>query len=514
MDAAVEVAVARKHGGGVEVARDDLALNHGVERARHAVAGGAGKGDHAEPELLEFLGEAGFVEVKGDGLGAGRQRSLDPGLASESGPIGIASQQAGCDHIARVAGVGAAGDCGNDHRAVGHLACDIVPLSGDALGREVGGRHPCMRIGRAGHVADHRRQVEVQGALVLRGLEAVGPQPGVAGKVFDQLHLRIIAPGECEVVNGLLVDEEHRRGGAILGRHVGDGGAIAQRQCRGAFASKLEPGANNFLFSQELGHRQHHIGGGDAGTRLAAELDAHDIGQPHPGGAPEHDILGFKAAHTNRDHAECVDMRRVAVGTDAGIRKRDAITHLDHRRHFLQIDLMHDAVARRDHIDILEGRFGPVDEMKAVFIATILDRAVFCEGIGVEAAALHRQRVVDDQLNRHDRVDLGRITALIGNRVAKTGEIDQRGLPEDVVADNSCRKPREIEVALAIDQLAQRVGEHAWLAAANQIFGQHARGIGQGVISAGPDRIDRRAGVEIVEGGAGQAGAVGGLHSG
>ena len=157
MDAAVEVAVAREHGGGVKVAVDDFALNHRVECARHAVTGGAGKSDHAEPELLEFFGEAGFVEVKGDRLGAWRQRGLDPGLAGESGPIGIARQQAGCDHIARVAGVGATGDRCNDHRAIGHLAWDIVPLSGDTLCRQVGGRHPCMRIGRAGHVAHNRR---------------------------------------------------------------------------------------------------------------------------------------------------------------------------------------------------------------------------------------------------------------------------------------------------------------------------------------------------------------------
>ena len=97
--------------------------------------------------------------------------------------------------------------------------------------------------------------------------------------------------------------------------------------------------------------------------------------------------------------------------------------------------------------------------MKAVFVAAILDRAVFRKGIGVEAAALNRQRMVDDQLNRNNRIDLGRVTALVGNRVAKTGQIDQRGLPEDVVADDSGRKPREIEVSLAIDQLGERIGE-------------------------------------------------------
>ncbi len=48
VDAAVEVAVARQHGGGVEVAVDDFLLNLGVQRAGHAVARGTGEGHHAE----------------------------------------------------------------------------------------------------------------------------------------------------------------------------------------------------------------------------------------------------------------------------------------------------------------------------------------------------------------------------------------------------------------------------------------------------------------------------------
>jgi hypothetical protein len=34
--------------------------------------------------------------------------------------------------------------------------------------------------------------------------------------------------------------------------------------------------------------------------------------------------------------------------------KRDAIAGVHHRRHPLQVDLVHDPVARRDHVDVLE----------------------------------------------------------------------------------------------------------------------------------------------------------------
>jgi hypothetical protein len=44
---------------------------------------------------------------------------------------------------------------------------------------------------------------------------------------------------------------------------------------------------------------------------------------------------------------------------------------------------------------------------------------------------------------------------LLGDGVAQAGEVDQRGLAEDVVADHAGREPREVEVALALDQLLQ-----------------------------------------------------------
>src|SRR5690606_5298233 len=65
VNTAVEVTVAGQHGSGVQVAVDDLLLDHRIERAGHAVAGGAGEGHYAETELFQLIGQAGFVEVQG-----------------------------------------------------------------------------------------------------------------------------------------------------------------------------------------------------------------------------------------------------------------------------------------------------------------------------------------------------------------------------------------------------------------------------------------------------------------
>ncbi len=136
------------------------------------------------------------------------------------------------------------------------------------------------------------------------------------------------------------------------------------------------------------------------------------------------------------------------------VRERDAVLRVNHRRHSLQVDLVHDAVARRNHVDVLEREPGPVDEVKAVLVATVLDRAVLVERIGIESAALDGQRMVDDQLHRHHGIDLRRIAALLGDRIPQAREVDERGLAEDVVADDARRKPREIQVALALDRSA------------------------------------------------------------
>jgi hypothetical protein len=51
---------------------------------------------------------------------------------------------------------------------------------------------------------------------------------------------------------------------------------------------------------------------------------------------------------------------------------------------------VHDAVAGRDDVDVLERGFGPVDEMETILVAAILDRAVLVEGIGLEAGVASR----------------------------------------------------------------------------------------------------------------------------
>ncbi|MNP02898.1 hypothetical protein D3C76_947630 [compost metagenome] len=365
-----------------------------------------------------------------------------------------------------------------------------------------------MGVGGAGQGAYHGRQVEVQHPLVLGACQGVGPETRLLGVGLHQPDLVVITAGEFEVVEGLLVDEEHGRGGAILRRHVGDGGPIAEGEGGGALAMELQVGADHLLLAQELGERQHQIRGGDAGLGLAGELDADDRRQPHPGGAPQHHVLRFEAPHPHSDDAEGIHVGGVAVGAHAGIRVGQAAIGVDDGGHLLQVDLVHDAVARRDHLYVLERLLGPVDEVEAILVAAILDGAVLGKGVRVEAAALHGQGVVDDKLHRHHWVHLGGIPPLIGDGIAQASEIHQGGLAQDVVAHHPGREPGEVAIALVVDDLAEALAEDGRIAPAHQVLGMHAGGVGEPVPGAGGDGVHRLPGVEVVKLCAGQGLAI------
>src|SRR5690606_26025939 len=62
------------------------------------------------------------------------------------------------------------------------------------------------------------------------------------------------------------------------------------------------------------------------------------------------------------------------------------------------------------------------------------------------------------------------------------------------------------------DQLLERLGEDLGVAASNQVLGMDPRGVRQGVVRAGRDCLDRLTRVEVIEVGARQWFAIGGIH--
>ena len=116
-------------------------------------------------------------------------------------------------------------------------------------------------------------------------------------------------------------------------------------------------------------------------------------------------------------------MGGVAVGADKGVGKRHAIPGVHHWRHSFQVNLVHDAVARRNHIDVFKCGLGPVYKMKTVIVATIFNGPVFLESVRFKARMFYRQRVIDNQLGWYYWVHLGGIATLSGDGIAQAREI-------------------------------------------------------------------------------------------
>jgi hypothetical protein len=76
----------------------------------------------------------------------------------------------------------------------------------------------------------------------------------------DQLDVGRRAAREAQVAQRLVVDREDAAGGAVFGRHVGDGRAVRERQRRHARAEELDKLTDDARLAQDLGHRQHEVG--------------------------------------------------------------------------------------------------------------------------------------------------------------------------------------------------------------------------------------------------------------
>ncbi len=141
----------------------------------------------------------------------------------------------------------------------------------------------------------------------------------LVGVGLDQVHMAVVTAGEAEVVEGDLVDGEDGAGGAVLGRHVADGGPVGQRHGGHPGTVELDELAHHPVLAQEMGDGQDQVGGGGARGLLAGEPEPHHRGEEHRQGLAEHGGLGLDAAHAPAQDAEPVDHGGVGVGADQGV---------------------------------------------------------------------------------------------------------------------------------------------------------------------------------------------------
>ena len=248
--------------------------------------------------------------------------------------------------------------------------------------------------------------------------------------------------------------------------------------------------------TQQRGHVQREVGGGHPSLQPAFEANADHPWHLHRQRLAQHRRLSFDAADAPAEHAQRVDHRRVAVGTDQRVRpgdRRAAVDRLRHLHHFgkeLQVDLMQDTAARRHHAEVRQALLRPPDEPIALCVAPEVDLEVEARRIRT-GVVLHGDRMVDHQVDRYHRIHPRRIAAERSHRIAHGREVGQRRQAGRVVHQYACGKEIEftasVEYTIGVHQRAQpgwRMQRHVLEQDAQRArqavehrIGQHAREI-------------------------------------
>src|SRR5690606_26241715 len=143
------------------------------------------------------------------------------------------------------------------------------------------------------------------------------------------------------------------------------------------------------------------------------------------------------------DDAEAVDHRRVRIGADECIRINGTVGIAEHAlRQVLEIDLVDDADARRHNLERVERLHAPLEELVALAVALELELEIAHERLG-RAGKIHLHGVVDDQVDRHERLDDLGILAEPINRRAHRGQIDEKWNAREVLQDNPRHDERD-----------------------------------------------------------------------
>ena len=101
-----------------------------------------------------------------------------------------------------------------------------------------------------------------------------------------------------------------------------------------------------------------------------------------------------------------------------------------------QVHLVNNADARRHNAEGLESLLPPLEELVALAVALELHVQIQPQSIGT-AEKVHLHGMVDHQVDRHERLDHGRVLACRGHRIAHGRQVDEKRHPCEVLQHNA-----------------------------------------------------------------------------
>ena len=163
---------------------------------------------------------------------------------------------------------------------------------------------------------------------------------------------------------------------------------------------------------------------------------------------------------------------------------------------------MADAGARRHDAEIIERALAPAQEGVALLIALELDLHILAEGLRI-AEIVDHHRVIDDEIDRRERIDLLRIAAELHHRFAHRGEIDHRRHAGQILHQHARRQEGDLALrGLVLQPLREGLDvvdrDRAAVLEPHQILQQHLHREGQARDIAEPGRLCRRFEAEII----------------
>ena len=96
--------------------------------------------------------------------------------------------------------------------------------------------------------------------------------------------------------------------------------------------------------------------------------------------------------------------------------------------------------------EVVERLLAPAQERVALLVARELERGVQIGGVALDVV-IDLDRVIDDELDRLQRIDLARVAAEPDDAVAHRGEIDDRGHAGEILEQHARRHERDLLLA-------------------------------------------------------------------
>src|SRR5581483_2839672 len=184
---------------------------------------------------------------------------------------------------------------------------------------------------------------------------------------------------------------------------------------------------------------EHEIGRRGTGLQAPEEAKADDLRDEHGHRLAEHGRLRLDAAHTPAEDPQAVDHGGVRVGAYQRVRIGAARAILlrieDDSAQVLQVDLVHDAGARRHDREVVEGGLAPAQERVALEVARELDAGVRSKGPGA-TVLIDLHGVVDDELGGSERVDALGIAPQAHDGIAHGRQVHYAGDASEVLEDH------------------------------------------------------------------------------